>query len=398
LSNGNYQHQHVFRGFINSGGTWGEPIDASQTGVITRTVTYTLPAAINGIPLNIGELEFFSFLHEGHNALADSKVLTCAEIEPVLTNMPTPNASLNSIINAFNVCAGETITPVVKVINSGDAITSLQFSSSINGGTPVVYDWTGTIDALGYTEITLPQMSFTVAGANSLVVNIASVNGGTGTLGSVVTQTKPIAIATEATVNNVTVKMTTDRYGSETSWKIFNSAGTVVGEGGPFTNATANGAYPQPDVNLVLPNDCYRAVVYDSYGDGFDSGYGNGNFEVTGGIQIASITTFATGASASDAMKINATAEIGEFAASLGLNTFPNPATDHLSVAFTAENTADYTVTLLDLQGRVVSSTVYAALSGEQVIEIPVFEMAKGNYIVSVSSSEGAAVQHVTIQ
>ena len=39
LPNGNYLHQHIFRGFINTGGTWGESIDASSTGVITKTYT-----------------------------------------------------------------------------------------------------------------------------------------------------------------------------------------------------------------------------------------------------------------------------------------------------------------------------------------------------------------------
>lgn len=80
--NGQYIHQHIFRGFINTSGTWGDQIDASQTGVITKNYTYTLPTSVNTIPLDIQNLSFFAFIGEGHNTPTNSNIYTAAQTSP----------------------------------------------------------------------------------------------------------------------------------------------------------------------------------------------------------------------------------------------------------------------------------------------------------------------------
>jgi hypothetical protein len=398
LPNGNYLHQHIFRGFLNAGGTWGDPIDASSTGVITRTVTMTLPASINAVDLNIGKLQFFAFVGQGHNTATNSIIYTGAEITPTYTNVPNATASMQSIVNSFNVCSGEQITPVVKVTNNGAAISSLDFSTSINGGTPVTYNWTGSIAAFGSAEITLPVMSFTPGGTNNVVSTITAVNGGTGALGTTVSQTKAINIGVDAPSTLVTVKVTCDRYGDETTWEIKNSAGTVVASGGPYTQATANGTYPQPDVDVTLANnECYHAFLYDAYGDGFDGGYGNGNFQiVSAGVNVATVSSFTT-SEAEKAMSVTEVAGVSEFANEIGLNVFPNPASDNLSVSVKGTN-QDFTITILDIQGRAIATTAMNNVSGEQTVQIPVANIAAGNYIVKVASNGMTTVQNVVIK
>lgn len=396
LPNGNYLHQHMFRGFINNDGTWGDVVDASSTGVITRTFTYTLPTALNAIPLEIGELEFFAIVHNGQNTVTTSQVFTGAETAPTYTNVPGATGSLNSIVNSFNVCEGDQITPIVKVVNTGEEITALAFSSSINGGTPVIYNWTGSIGVFGDAEITLPAMSFVTDGSDNLVVTITSVNGGSGSLGSVTSQTKAIAIASTSPTNAVTVKVTTDQYGSETTWKIFNSGGTVVAQGGPYADLGAAGTTVQPDVNVTLANDCYSVVVYDTYGDGFDGSFGNGDFKIVSGTTtVASVATFTT-SNSEDAMRVNGIAGINE-EGTISMTVFPNPATDNVSVTFEAKD-ADYTVSLVDLQGRVISTSTHTSLSGTQTITLPVAEVAAGNYMIKVASATSTSLQNVVIK
>ncbi len=399
LPNGNYLHQHIFRGYLNTSGTWGEAIDASQTGVITRTVTVTIPQTINGVDVNIGQLEFFSFLHSGHNTYSNSQIITAAEVSPSLLNVPNPTASLQSIVNSFNVCPGEQITPRVKVTNSGAEITSLAFSSTINGGAPTVFNWTGSIPAFGSAEIDLPAMSFTAVGTNSVVSTITSVNGGAGILGAIVSKTKAITMSTNSVSTQVTVKLTCDRYGSETSWEIKNSAGTMVASGGPYTDAAAAGAFPQPDVNVTLANnECYHVFLYDGYGDGFDSGYGNGNFEITGaGISFLTVGTFSTGKVVEKAMTVTEVAGISELAGQISMNVYPNPASSEVNVEFNGTN-GNYAVSLLDLQGRVIYSTVSNNVVGNQTITVPVSTVASGSYIVKVSGNGVSKVQNVVIK
>lgn len=397
LPNGKYLHQHMFRGFLNVGGTWGETIDASQTGVITKTVTYTIPASLNAVDLNIGKLQFFAILHTGHNAYNTSTVVTAAEISPTYTNVPNATASANSIVNSFNVCDGQSITPIVKVDNSGSAITSIDFSTSVNGGTAVPYTFNGNIAAFGSQEITLPAMVVNAIGSNNVQVTITSVNGGAGNIGSVSVVTKPISIASVADGLNATVKMTTDRYGSETTWKLFNSANTVVAQGGPYTDAAASGQFPQADVNVTLvANECYKAVVYDSYGDGFDSGYGNGDFKVmVNNVAVATVATFSAGASMEDAMKVGATASISEASAEIGMAVYPNPASGMVNVSF--EGKGDYSISIMDVSGRTVATQVVTA-SGSTNVEMPINTLQAGNYFVSVANGGSSYTQKLMVK
>ena len=396
-SNGKYQHKHMFRGFINNGGTWGDVIDASVGTVITRTYTYTLPATINSVDLTLGKLKFFAMVHVGHNSYNNSEILTAAEVVPDYTNVADPSANLNSIVNSFNICDGESIIPVVKIVNNGSTITTIDLQASVNGGTPVPYTYNGTIPTFGTAEVTLPSMVVNSVGSDNIVIDILTVNGSAAYVGTVGTQTKAISIATTGPSTNLTVKMTTDRYGDELTWKIFNSSNVQVAAGGPYTQQAASGAFPQTDVVVtVANNDCYRAVVYDSYGDGFDSGFGNGDFKVvSGGINAATVTTFA-GAEMEDAMFINEVAGINELS-EINMTIFPNPASGNVNVSFDASE-ADYTIVIMDLQGRAVTSEYKNDSKGMQTITIPVTELASGSYLVSVSSAKGKTTKKVTIK
>jgi len=398
LPNGNYLHQHIFRGYINTGGTWGQSIAASSAGVITQTYTYTLPANINGTPLEIGQLEFFAIVHAGHNAATTSQIFTGAETTPIYTNVPPATASNAGIVNSLDVCAGESIIPVVKVTNAGEAITSINFSTSINGGTAVPYTHNGTIPQFGSAEITLPSMSFTPLATNNVQVVITSVNGGTGSIGTVSTSTKPINVGDAVNSLTGTAKMTTDRYGSELTWEIRNSSNVVVASGGPYTDATGSGAFPQADVNFtMLANECYTVKVEDAYGDGFDSGYGNGNFQVmAGGVEVAAVATF-SGSEAIDKMKTASSASINEVTAAIGMEVYPNPAVNVVNVKFEA-NGGDYSLAITDLAGRAVTSTVITNANGLQNVALPIEGLVAGNYLITVAKDGATFTQNLIVR
>lgn len=395
LPNGKYIHRHIFRGFINSGGTWGEAIDASQTGVITKTVTMTLPASITSVPLNIGKLQFFAILHEGHNTVSTSKVITAAEVDPTYTNVPAATASANSIVNTFNICDGESIAPVIKIDNGGAEITSINFSSSVNGGTAVPYTWNGSISQFGSTEITLPSMVVNAQSSNSIQVTITNVNGGSGLIGTNATASKTISVGDIAYGIEATVKVTCDRYGSETTWKLFDGSGSVVASGGPYTDASANGTYPQADATVTLvPNECYKAVVYDAYGDGFDSGYGNGNFAVVvAGTTVASVASFTSGSSMTDAMQTSADASINEAVNSIPVSIYPNPTTEVLNASLNLETAGKVNFRVVNAQGQTVWQETVAMNAGASVQTVDVANLAAGVYMLQITTDGQAAVK-----
>jgi hypothetical protein len=95
----------------------------------------------------------------------------------------------------------------------------------------------------------------------------------------------------------VTVAITTDRYGDETTWTLTGPGGTpVYAQGGPYTLAAANGAYPQTPVNACVPDGTVCIfTINDSYGDGICCAYGSGLYLVTAGATTLATNTNFTG-------------------------------------------------------------------------------------------------------
>lgn len=81
-------------------------------------------------------------------------------------------------------------------------------------------------------------------------------------------------------LNPLRITIATDRYGSETTWELYDADLSLIASGGPYTDAGANGVYPQAPVDFCLPNGTYTFVAYDSYGDGMNSGAGEGYYQL----------------------------------------------------------------------------------------------------------------------
>jgi hypothetical protein len=87
----------------------------------------------------------------------------------------------------------------------------------------------------------------------------------------------------DTTTNNkgcdsVTLTLTLDHFGTETTWQILNSGGQTVFQGGPYANKQAGRAIT---ASFCLPRGaCYTFKVKDSDADGICCNYGNGAFRL----------------------------------------------------------------------------------------------------------------------
>lgn len=68
--------------------------------------------------------------------------------------------------------------------------------------------------------------------------------------------------------NDVLVRVTTDEWGTESSWQIYDADVTLVASGGPYNNVAGE----VNDTVVTLEDGCYTFIMYDSYGDGMASG------------------------------------------------------------------------------------------------------------------------------
>ena len=85
--------------------------------------------------------------------------------------------------------------------------------------------------------------------------------------------------------NSVVVDITTDPWGSETTWEITNSTGSIVASGGPYADLSSNTTAVQPSVLLCFEDGTYTFTIYDSYGDGMT--YTNGGVTSTGAFKVS---------------------------------------------------------------------------------------------------------------
>jgi hypothetical protein len=310
---------------------------------------------------------------------------------PAPASQPADAAAL-SFDSPVVVCGGGSYTPVVTIQNNGTtAMTSATITISSGGTTVSTGTFSGNLATYGTSQITCSAIpSYNGGTLNVVVTTSGDANAANGMINPVVDN------AIQANGITGTVAIVTDAYGSETTWKIKNSGGTVIASGGPYNDLTAAGTTVQTVANVNFsPNTCYTFTIYDAYGDGINSGYGAGSYTV----KDATGATLATGGDFMDeeskAFK-SGVAGIEEMSIE-GFNVYPNPATSVLNIAFEATN-ADYTVSLVDLQGRVISSNVYYNLADSQSIELSVDGIASGNYLVKVVSNGAMSVENVVIR
>lgn len=392
-----YNHMHVFRGFMT--GQWGAAISPTTAGsTAIMTYTQTLPANINGVALDLAEVEIAAYIGNGFQSAGN--ILTGLTVAPTLTGFTSTDevifasASMDDILSCD--LTSQTLSPVVSLQNWGsNPMSTATIAYNVNGGTSQNYNFSdaGNPIAPGATRmITLNPISFVpVAGNNTLNVTVSNPNGvADNTSDNTGSTTFSATLATLSGSLPVTLNLVTDRYGSETTWNVKNSGGATIASGGPYgPDLAANGTTTQPPVPITLsPNDCYTFTILDSYGDGIDGGYGVGSYNIK---DANNLTLVSGGAFGSEDLGLFKSPLAGLIENAISeVSIYPNPATDVLNVSFASEESA--MVTMTDLQGRVV-----AVEEGSEVA-FNVANLAKGSYIVSITSAGSVYTQNVVIQ
>jgi len=187
------------------------------------------------------------------------------------------DAEAKAVKHPVGLYCGSTVEPIVLVKNmGGDNLTSVDIEYSINGGTTGTYAWTGDLGFNLGEEITLPEISFTPAAVNTFEFTVSNPNGQPDPNLENNTLAEDFDAAPQIPTATVNFEIKTDQYPSETTWKVFNSAGQQLYSGGPYSGA--NTIYNETwEFNEL---DCYTYVIYDSYGDGICCDYGIGYYKL----------------------------------------------------------------------------------------------------------------------
>ncbi|MCB0755899.1 MAG: Omp28-related outer membrane protein, partial [Flavobacteriales bacterium] len=268
---GTYTHNHMLRHLLT--GQWGQAISTTTMGsFFTDSYVWDVPADINGVPLDLNNLEVAVFVSEGNQYIFTGQM---AELSVV-----SPNAydALPAAIDVPEFVCESEVAPKVTIQNMGnETMTSLTINYNVNGGPVQTYNWTGSLNTAQSEVVTLPTMSFTHLPTNTVWVATNNPNGQNDQVPANNVSTKEFQ-PSKNSGTTIEVNITPDNYGSETTWKVLGPNGSVIQSGGPYTD---NNNTPVSVTISGLSNGCHTFVIEDEYGDGICCSYGNGSYSVT---------------------------------------------------------------------------------------------------------------------
>jgi PKD repeat protein len=202
-----------------------------------------------------------------------SNLMNSNGCEPVIA-APADGAITAIFEPEGNLCS-KIIQPVIELSNAGSVpISTAQIEYRTNG-TWQMHAWTGLIGPGQATSITLPDYDGGW-GIQNLQVRIAGVNGGGDSNASNNLFTKSYHAVNEG--HTLSLSLTMDLLGSQTTWLIRDSDNQTIASGGPYSNFQ-NGSVNAYTICVI--DGCYELVVLDSNGDGMCCTNGNGSYTLT---------------------------------------------------------------------------------------------------------------------
>lgn len=167
--------------------------------------------------------------------------------------------------------------PKIKFRNIGkNAITKAIINVSVNGSTQQT-PWEGNLEYLENATIETPDFTeYTLTmddEKNKAEIWLSDINGTDGS-----SEKYSVTFTNSSTVaNSAKLTIFTDKKPEEITWKLFNSAGDIVDEGGPYEEARK---FYEKMLNIES-DDCYTIHFYDVGKDGIASSTnGNGYYKL----------------------------------------------------------------------------------------------------------------------
>lgn len=296
----------------------------------------------------------------------------------------TDDAGIQSITSPAGSQCSNSATPVVVLRNYGsNTITAVDINYTIDG-TTYTYNWSGNLSSLSSVTVTLPAVT-PGFGQHSLSVSTSNPNGNSDNNNGNDTQASSFTLVDAS--GALALALTTDNYGSETTWEVTDGSSNILSSGGPYTDINGGQTYNE---QICLAPGCYTFTIYDTYGDGMSDGSPDGSFTLTGNsgtttyAQLAaSGANFGTEQSFQFCIQGNAIQEPD----AINLSVVPNPSNGLFTANFDKEEPK--TIRVFDAVGRIV----FSADSPAQNISINLSAQAAGVYILQVETKNGKAVK-----
>jgi hypothetical protein len=310
--------------------------------------------------------------HIGGNNATDATIFN-------YTGDVTSCGAINVAVNVQNYGTQPLSGASVEVFDGATSLGSATMSTTLN--------------LYAIEEVTVPV---TITGnANLNIVVTASGDGNSAN------DNFSQSVTVESPTITVDVEIVTDYYGSETTWTLKDAAGTTVGSGGPYNDLTTQqpGTTNQPIETVTLTSlSCMEFEILDSYGDGMDSGYGNGYWNVKDANGNILLTGGNFTSSESGNFKAPEANTVGLEESGINeLSIYPNPINNIATVSFNVEGLERTTIEIINTIGQNVQTIDLGAVSGNQLVNLDATDLSDGFYLINIKSGSNTVTSRVTV-
>ena len=290
--------------------------------------------------------------------------------------------------------------PVIKIRNSGtEELTELTIQYGVKGGTMQSQQWTGYLKFMQEEEVTLGEM-INDGTENIFEVSISSPNGNT----DMHNDNDFMASAFEDVPvykNQFLVRLKTNNYGSENSWKIENSQGEIVYSKDNFVSNTLNAD------TVILGNGCFKFTLEDTGGDGldfwyWDALYNEGEIDQPDGsgfinfMYYDTISVFKTfhkdfGSRIVHSFRVENATPIDKHSMN-SFEVYPTLTHDYVNVKSPA-STYEKNIQLLDVKGRLLLEKKWLGETEEMQIDLTPF--SNGIYFIKLKVADSLQTEKI---
>lgn len=289
--------------------------------------------------------------------------------------------------------------PVVAIKNTGSTVlTSLDITYGRLNGSMSTFQWTGSLNFLTSTEVTLPQPAWLSSNTNQFIVIVSNPNGAADQYGLNDTMITTFNYPTVYT-NDLVFELKTNNNGSHSTYTLKDSQGNILIN---KLGLLANTVYRD---TVILPTDCYTLQLNDAGDDGLswwaNTNQGTGYFRIKKASNGAILKTFNPdfGDNVYQQFTVNYTLPTVEIQpGQLGkLTVYPNPANDLLAAEFSLPVQTKAVVQLVNILGQTILSEEVITSQTSEKVTMDISTIDAGLYYVILSSGSDKVMQKVVI-
>lgn len=256
-ANGERSWNYVMRKLLPT--AEGQPVDATQ--ITPQQFSFSWPVTGYTDPTELGLVTFVQDIN------------TKQVLGTVYTPRPTDYDQAAKILQVKDlpdrICTPEFSCALVVRNTGKETLTAANLNVSINGSKQQTA-WAGSLEPLAITTMRVPLFTdFTLSSGktNDVELWLSDLNGNSEAESAHKQYTLANAVSA---ANAVRLTIMTDPNPEEITWTVLNSAGDVVCQGGPYSEARKKMVIDLP----LTVDDCYLLEFEDAGSDGIKEGRG----------------------------------------------------------------------------------------------------------------------------